>query len=277
MISNLTSRIGQCKIVLVLVCIAVAAGCASLEKQGVPPEFRQERVAGYLAPKTLPDSVAVLPPPPAQGSAAQAIDDEIARSTRALQGSPRWALATEDDDLTFPHAAGTFSCALDAPITEEATPRLYTLLRRSLTDASRATYAAKEHYKRVRPFMVNGQPTCVSDAQRERLMKSPSYPSGHTTLGWTWALILAEVSPERATAILVRGRAFGQSRVICNVHWQSDVDAAAVTGAATVALLHTDPVFRADLEAARAEVAAARARGLRPARDCGTEAAALGR
>jgi acid phosphatase (class A) len=39
--------------------------------------------------------------------------------------------------------------------------------------------------------------------------------------------------------------------------------------------LHADPAFRADLEAAKAEVAAIRAKGLKPTRDCTAEAAAL--
>ena len=32
-------------------------------------------------------------------------------------------------------AAGTFSCALNAPITQEETPHLHVLLRRTLTDS----------------------------------------------------------------------------------------------------------------------------------------------
>jgi acid phosphatase (class A) len=31
-------------------------------------------------------------------------------------------------------------------------------------------------------------------------------------------LILAELAPERATPILNRGRAYGESRVVCGVH-----------------------------------------------------------
>ncbi len=276
MIMRFAARLERYTMVLVLASVAIVAGCASFDKQGVPPEFRQDRVPGYLAEKALPNSLAILPAPPAQGSAAQALDDEVARKTFALRGSPGWALAAEDDDLRFPHAAGTFSCALDAPITEESTPHLYTLLRRSLADAGRSTYAAKDRYKRARPFLVNKEPICAPEDERQRLLKSPSYPSGHTTLGWTWALILAEISPDRADAILVRARAYGQNRVICNVHWQSDVDAGQVIGAATVAMLHANPAFRSDLEAAKAEVAAARAKGLKPTRDCRAEAAALG-
>jgi acid phosphatase (class A) len=63
--------------------------------------------------------------------------------------------------------------------------------------------------------------------------------------------------------------------MVCNVHWASDVEESRTIAAATVAKLHSDPAFRADLEAARAEIAAARARGVPPNRDCAKEAAQL--
>ena len=106
-------------------------------------------------------------------------------------------------------------------------------------------------------------------------MKDGSYPSGHTALGWAWALVLTEIVPDRADAILARGRAFGESRVVCNVHWHSDVLEGRFMGAAAVARLHADPEFRSELEAAKAEYEAVRAKGLRPSRDCKAEAEAL--
>jgi acid phosphatase (class A) len=48
----------------------------------------------------------------------------------------------------------------------------------------------------------------------------------------------------------------GISRVICNVHWQSDVDAGRMMGAAAVARLHADEDFLADLRKAKAEAKA---------------------
>jgi acid phosphatase (class A) len=102
-----------------------------------------------------------------------------------------------------------------------------------------------------------------------------SYPSGHSSLGWAWALVLAEIDPENVNAILARGRAFSESRVVCGVHWQSDVSEGRHMGASTVARLHADLTFRADLEAAKAELAAVRAKGLKPTRDCQAEAAAM--
>ncbi len=58
-------------------------------------------------------------------------------------------------NLKFPEAAGTFSCTINAPITEKDTPRLYMLMRRALMDAGLSTYRAKNEYKRTRPFVVN--------------------------------------------------------------------------------------------------------------------------
>jgi len=88
-------------------------------------------------------------------------------------------------------------------------------------------------------------------------------------------LILAELAPDRSNAILARGLAYTESRVICNVHWSSDVAAGRVMGAAAVARMHGDPVFRAQLEKARGEIAALRAAGSRSTRDCAAEASAL--
>ncbi len=264
-------------LVAVLACLALTTGCASsgrLSQPAAVPEIRPGILAGYLPPKALPNSLALIPPPPAAGSAALAYDEEVSRKGLALRGTPRWTLATEDANLMFPRAAGTFSCALNAPITEQDVPHLYMLLRRTLTDAGLSTYTAKNHYSRTRPFVVNKEPTCTPDEEK-LLIKNGSYPSGHAAVGWAWALILSEIAPEQTNVILARGRAFGENRVICNVHWQSDVIEGRFMGAGTVARLHADPTFRADLEAAKAELAAVRAKGLKPLRDCAAEAAAM--
>jgi acid phosphatase (class A) len=265
------------KILLTLAIILAIAGCASVDTVKIPaevPEIHPGLLAGYLPPESLPNSLALIPPPPAEGSAAFAFDEEVSQKTLKLQDTPRLELATDDANLMFPEAAGTFSCALGIPITKQDTPHLYMLLRRTLTDAGLSTYTAKNHYQRERPFMVNGAPVCTPD-EEEDLRKDGSYPSGHTAAGWAWALILTEIAPERADEILARGRAFGESRNICNAHWHSDVVEGRFMGAATVARLHADPVFCAELDAAKIEVAAARTKGLVPSHDCTAETNAL--
>jgi acid phosphatase (class A) len=264
------------RVAITLLCLMTIAACASVEapiKPAPMAEARQGRLPGYLSPGALPSSLALLRPPPVQGSTAFSLDDEIYRKTRALRDTPRWALAKEDADMGFPQAAAVFSCALNAPITEEDTPHLLILMRRAMSDAVQSTFPAKNHFKRPRPFSVKKEPSCTPDW--ENRMRDDSYPSGHAALGWAWALILCEIDPEHTDVILSRGLSLGESRVICGVHWQSDVTAGYLVGAATVARLHADPAFRADLEAAKAELAAVRAKGLKPTRDCEAEAATL--
>jgi acid phosphatase (class A) len=264
---------------LAVVAALMAQGCANRpsNQDAVPSraapltgaEVTPSMPAGYLPASATPDSLQLLPPPPSPGSAAAALDEDVNRRSIALQSTARGTLAVRDADLSFPDAAGTFSCAIDAPITERDTPHLYRLLQRTLVDAIHSTTTAKDHYLRVRPYVLNKEPLCAPTGS------VGSYPSGHSTIGWAWALILTAMASEHTDAILARGRAFGQSRLICNAHWQSDVVEGRFLGAGTFARLQADPAFRADFAAAVGELGAARAQGLKPTRDCAAEAAAL--
>ncbi len=260
---------------VVTVIVLAAAPPAWAQVQGtLPPSARPVLVPGYLASDELPNSLALLPPPPGAGSAALAVDQDFSRRALALRDTKRWALAASDADLSFPHAAETFSCALGADITERDTPHLYTLLRRTLSDAGLATYTAKRRYSRPRPFSVNIEPSCTPQAQAH-LAKDGSYPSGHSAAGFAWSLLLSEIAPDRTTELVKRGEVFGQSRVVCNVHWESDVIEGRIVGAATVAKLHGNAAFVADMASAKSELAAVRAKGGKPSRDCSEEAAAI--
>jgi acid phosphatase (class A) len=232
------------------------------------------QITGYLSPATMPSSAALVPEPPAAGSAAMVRDEDVSRSALALYGTPRWQLAAQDAVLAFPAVAQSFSCALGVPISDERTPRLMTLLRRTLIDAGRSTREAKQRYQRARPFMVNGKPMCTPDRDAA-LRADGSYPSGHSAIGWAFGLVLSEVSPDQTTALIARGRAFGQSRVACNVHWQSDVLEGQLVASAVVARMHAEPAFRNDVDAARAELAALRTQPLTSSRDCNAESQAL--
>lgn len=236
------------------------------------PHFQLAK--GYLTPESLPLRLALLGGPPKPDSAAFARDEEARRAALALRGTAREKLAATDAELIFPAPANAFSCALGTDISVKATPHLYTLMQRVLTDAGGSTYVGKNAYNRTRPFVAHDEGTCRKDMEPV-LRTDGSWPSGHSAAGWAWGLTLAEVLPARATEVLARGLAFGQSRVICDAHWQSDVDAGRIMGAATVAALHDNPAFVADLAAAKVEVAAALSAGQAPTQDCPAEQAAL--
>jgi acid phosphatase (class A) len=237
---------------------ALVVGAATAQTPTPTPP--RPRIAGYLAQAL--DGTALVPPPPAAGSPAEAADRAAYETTRAQAGTPRWAQAIEDAKLREPGAFRSWSCAAGVEIDATTTPALNRLLQRSLSDAGVAPNAPKELYKRPRPFVGNDKAVCLP---REPLGGNGSYPSGHASVGWAWALILAEVVPGRAQAILQRGREFGESRMICGVHFPSDIEAGRTIGAGVVARLHAEPAFQADVAAARAEAAKAA-----PAKSCAT-------
>lgn len=221
------------------------------------PEVHTGILQGYLDQEELPNSLVLLGPPPEEGSAAFALDQEKAAMYVAMEDEARKSQAVKDAVLYFPEATESYNIILDIKITEQTTPHLYIILRRTLADAGGCTYGVKNKYQRQRPFMVNDTPMCTPDDE-EMLRGDGSYPSGHTAIGWAWALILAEVFPNQADAILERGIEFGVSRNICNVHWHSDVVAGRMMGAAAVARLHANEQFMIDLKAAKAEISAIR-------------------
>ena len=266
---------------LVLGCgLLLAGGCAATAPIKPPVsaaevgELQPGLLKGYLKPAEVPDSLALLPAPPAAGSAAQAADDAAYHELNKLLGTPRGAIAVSDADLSPAHSVGVFACALGVPISEKETPNLNMLLRRTMSDAGLATYKAKTHYQRTRPFVAFNAPSCTP-GDEAFLRKDGSYPSGHSAIGWAWAQVLTQVAPDHADALLQRGRAFGQSRAICGAHWASDVVSGRTVAAATVARLQDDPVFAAQLAAARTEVAQERSAHAAPAGDCAAEAATL--
>lgn len=206
--------------------------------------------SGYLAPGAF-DVTKILPPAPTTGDARDEADRAIFRRTRALVGGDRWALATSDVKLAPADMMRDFSCAAGLTLTPANAPLTAALVRRTAVDTVRQSSIAKDLYKRPRPFRADPGPTCQPIAE---VADSYDYPSGHTTLGWTWATLLAWMIPDRATPILARGRAYGESRVVCGVHNASAVEAGRLSATSTIDAVAADARFQQDLAAARAEL-----------------------
>ena len=211
--------------------------------------------SGYLPAERMPDDIALLAPPPAEGSGALKRDRDAEKRALGLRGTARWEQAKVDADIFSPNAANTMSCAAGFVIGPATTPKLDTLLRRTMSDLGRASTASKAKYNRPRPFVGNGQPTCTPD-QEAGLRGNGSYPSGHASIGYGWGLILGDLIPARRRELRARGHEFADSRRICNVHFRSDVAAGELLATAVVVRLRDDPAYQADVAAVRAELRA---------------------
>jgi acid phosphatase (class A) len=222
----------------------IAAGALAAD----PPKAK---LHGYLAADDI-DGEAVIGPPPALESIRGQADRATYLDTRKQAGSPRWVQAIKDDDLWNGGAVERYSCALGERLGPATTPITYRILQRVELDVRTVGTPPKDHYNRTRPLIGNDLPVCVP---REDWMKTnASYPSGHAMTGWAWGLILGELEPGKLGALMQAGRTIGESRIICGVHYRSDVEAGRQLGASLVARLHADPEFLTDLAAARAEL-----------------------
>lgn len=243
---------------------AIAASMAGAAPAGSRP-------AGFLTAETRPDAVATIPPAPKEGDTRNTLDWEIFRKTRALEGGDRWKLAQADDSYRPEYLLSAFSCAAGVSLTPQNAPTLANILSRTTVDAGLAAEAAKQLYQRTRPFMHNEGNVCI--ARSAGLDASFDYPSGHASLGWMAGLVVAQLVPDHASSILARGRAYGESRIVCGLHNMSAVEAARTNAAGVYAALQGSSEFTAAMATARQEIDAARAAGAAPdAATCAREA-----
>ena len=171
-------------------------------------------------------------------------------SRPALRTPERLAQARHDDEVEDVSAiADVLGPAFDLG-RFPATARLFADLR---NEDSVAAKQAKAFFKRERPWL-NEPALDVCDDHTD--VKN-SYPSGHATMGYSAATVLANLMPGNAQVILARTTDYVESRLVCGVHYRSDLEAGHVLGTALVGRLMTKPDFMAELAAARAERTAA--------------------
>jgi acid phosphatase (class A) len=204
----------------------------------------------YFAPNAV-DPIELLPNFPAPDS-EEAHDElrlmRLIQQTRTQQDIDRCA-----SEATLNVAA--FQSVLGPWCTPENLPQLTKLLKQVASDTRPFSNAAKDHFKRARPAHEDS-------AIHVPIPKDTSfaYPSGHSTLGTMYAMILAELMPEHRDALLQRGRGIGWDRVIAGLHHPSDVYAGRVLGQALAEKLLANPRFQAELPPLKQEIAAAQER-----------------
>lgn len=221
------------------------------------------RAEPYLGAAGIPDHKVFLPPPPAVGSPEGIADVAVFKATRALEGSSRWQLAESDDRIGQRKMLSDFGCAMGVDLGAVEAPVLARTLARANADLLPIIGDSKDHYQRPRPFVTEEGPVCINPSPT--FAASGSYPSGHASASWLYALVLAELDPQNAATILARGRTIGESRVVCGVHYVSDIEGGRTAATALFAALHSNAQFEADMDLARAEVTKARAAAAAPA------------
>ena len=222
----------------------------SLTGCGTPLSWAQ---SGYLASQEV-DFHTVLGPPPVADSPWDQADEALVEALQAAD-TTRWQTAELDQKDLYPR----FTEAFGKPIDRTTSPALVSLLDRAIADASVTTSQAKDYFHRPRPFQrLQLQRVCEKSAPPKpeaNPTRGDGYPSGHSVRGWTVAMILARVAPERTEAVMKRAEIYQESRLVCGMHFPSDVEAGHDVASAVVARLDSSATFQTDLARARKEYA----------------------
>jgi acid phosphatase (class A) len=216
--------------------------CFSVQTEAVP----------FLTEEEMPTGAKFLPLPPKPTDAAFYNDWRRYEWGKTMRDTERGQMAKEDAVHTVEYFSKIYSEPFGMQISAENTPEITKLISRLLETTHLSNHKSKSVVMRKRPFLQFNEPTPVPEDE-ETLKNNSSYPSGHTTMGWAIALVLAEINPDNQDAILKRGFEYGESRVIVGFHFQSDVDAARIITSALVIRLHANDDFMEQLAKAKAE------------------------
>ena len=246
-----------------LAACALVAACASAGAP-LPPTA----ISGYLdaaAVNAIAEGFAAPPPSPTLWPG------DLHPHT---PGSDRWWIAIADAELRPPEAAQHFDCVLGTRLAAKSRPALTRMMTRLLVDSETATRRLADLHPRRRPIAVDRdlQPCQRIDAATR---DAPSWPAAGAVAGAAYGEMFAALAPNRADGARARGAELGHSRAICRMNWPQDVQGGFLAGQRVYAAAYEAPEFQADLEAARTEVAAARAEGLTNP-SCAAERRALG-
>jgi membrane-associated phospholipid phosphatase len=179
----------------------------------------------------------------------QAADLRTVKEAMAAATPAEKAAIHHEEDLNF----STYAEITGVSGNPADYPRFTAFFTAVESNTKSATTAVKDTWKRQRPYVVD--PTIQPEVRENSL----SYPSGHSTRGITYALVLAELFPEKREELVHFGLNVGWHRVLAGVHFPSDIQAGRVLGMAIAARMINSPAFQADLAAVKAELAAKRA------------------
>jgi len=192
-----------------------------------------------------------LPPAPAQDSARTQTELAELRAIAASSGAEEKAAAAKDAKDETPDI---FNGVIGFDIaTMPETNKLLTMVAEEEDTDSKV---AKAYFHRIRPYSAD--PSLKTCEPIKPGKAANSYPSGHATLAFSMGVVLAELLPAKSQAILARSGQYAERRLVCGVHYRSDIVAGQQFGTILALRLMENPAFRAQMEKARAELRAAR-------------------
>jgi acid phosphatase (class A) len=240
--------------VTVLICGAYAAAACgqgtAILASGVKPsamKVPKAAKAGYYIDPSVLTLLPLLPGPPAPDSLQ--LKQELTQLHRIERERTAVAIAAAQAD-DAEEDIFSYRTVLGAAFTPDTLPLTTALSAHVHNEEGVASAFLKEAFARPRPYQADKtlHPVCkLTDAPN-------SYPSGHSLSGYLLAYTLAEMLPEKKQLILDRADAYAHNRLVCGVHYASDLEASRRTALVVFGNMMAQPKFQHDLKAARTEV-----------------------
>jgi len=212
-----------------------------------PSRPKVRRSPAIFDPTVLNLSLLIAPPPSPDSDAGRAERAELHQleSTRTPEQIAAAQMDDKREDFTI------YSVILGSKFNLAALLAVGRLSTDVLADAGSVIPPLKSLYARPRPFDfdMSLHPVC-------EINHDGSYPSGHAFGGFISAYILVQMVPERKDDILARAEDYTHNRMVCGVHYRSDIEATRRVTLALIAYYLANPRFQRELTDATAELRA---------------------
>ena len=200
----------------------------------------------FVAP-TVSKAFLILPAPPAADSDQTKAELAELHGIEATRTSAEVEQAKQDDEN---ETIFLFKTVFGDGFNPDKLPALAAFGKRVKNDEGLNTAPAKDGFHRMRPYNADKtlNPVCKTTT------KDNAYPSGHTTTGYLLALTLIDLVPEKRDVILARADQYAHNRLVCGVHYPSDLVAARLMGYTIHAIMEASADYQLELLPARTEL-----------------------
>jgi acid phosphatase (class A) len=202
--------------------------------------------AGSFVSQDNVDLLKLLPPPPPEKSAqAQAEISELIQIQKTRTQAEETQAVSDNKLNVFQFGGDVFG----PKFKPENLPLTAKFFERLGEDAIAVFNGPKEHWHRARPFKASAEiKPCVEPPS------SGSYPSGHSTFGYLCAVVLSNMVPEKKAEIFARAGQYARNRMVCGVHYRSDIEEGQVSGTLVAAFAMQNPNFKKDFNKVKEEI-----------------------
>jgi len=202
--------------------------------------------AALLTPSEV-DASRFLPPPPKAGSVDEQAEFQELKAIAARSTPQELAAAAHDAKDETPDI---FNTAIGFDIATK--PQTFKLLNTVVEEEDGDSKMAKTFFHRPRPYSVDASIKTCEPVKPGKAANS--YPSGHSSLAFSMGVVLASLVPEKSQAILARASDYSEHRLVCGVHYRSDIVAGQQFGTILALRLMQNPAFRAQMDLAKVEL-----------------------